>query len=111
MNSDEAEVGHQHAYMLASSSKWPLAAWPWPGGQSALASGIWHSSQAAAKWKRPSSFVETEVRPTLSFQAPSQSRQGRAEGTSLCPYWKEQSWSTTQSTRQENRSPGSQEVP
>lgn len=36
MSSDEAEVRHQKAYMLASSCKWQLAVWPWPGGQSAL---------------------------------------------------------------------------
>ena len=36
MSSEEAEVRHQNAYILASSCKWQLAAWPWPGGQSAL---------------------------------------------------------------------------
>lgn len=80
MSWDEAEYRHQNAYMLAWSRKWQLAAWPWPGGQSALASRIWHSSQAAAKRKRPSSFVETEVRAILWFQAPSQSRIGEGWG-------------------------------
>lgn len=46
--------------MPASGCTWQLAAWPWPGGQSALTSRIWLSSQAAAKWKVPSGFVETE---------------------------------------------------
>ena len=36
VSSEEAEVRHQNAYILASSCKWQLAAWPWPGGQSAL---------------------------------------------------------------------------
>lgn len=74
MGSYEDEVRHQNTYILASSCKWQLASWPRPGGQSALASRIWHSSQAAAKPKQPSSFVETEVQTISCFQAPSQSQ-------------------------------------
>lgn len=87
MSSDEAEVRHQNAYMLASSCKWQLAVWPWPGGQSALTSRIWHSRQAAAKRKWPSSFVDRGTghftvpgsQPiTIGLRTPACSRNGKS---------------------------------
>lgn len=60
--------------MSASRGKWQVVAWSWPGGQSALTSRIWHSSQAAAKWRLPSSFVERErYEPFYGCRLPSNS--------------------------------------
>lgn len=100
--------------MLASIGKWQVVAWPWLGGQSALTSRTWHSSQAAAKWKLPSSFTETEsYGPLYNFRLPSNS-DSRGPRTLACtPNGKRKAvLHYRESTRHEREhSPGCQEVP
>lgn len=91
-----------------------MVAWPWPGGQSALTSSIWHSSQAAAKWKLPSSFVERErYRPFYGRRLPSNSDRRGPRTLACAPNGKRRTvLQYRESTRQEREhSPGCQEVP